>query len=61
MKEVINETATQEEAQLKEETVQQSTTDTTTTKTDRTGRTGRTGKPTVKVTPKGQAYWNSQY
>ena len=42
----------------KEETVQQSTTNTTTTKT---GRIGRTSKPTVKVTPKGQAYWDSQY
>ena len=45
----------------KKETVQQSTTNTTTTKTGRTGRTGRTSKPTVKVTPKGQAYWDSQY
>lgn len=42
----------------KKETVQQSTTNTTTTKT---GRTGRTDKSTVKVTPKGQAYWDSQY
>ena len=36
-------------------------TNTVTTKTGRTGRTGRTGKSTVKVTPKGQAYWDSQY
>lgn len=42
----------------KEETVQQSTTNTTTTKTN---RTNRTSKPTIKVTPKGQAYWDSQY
>ena len=42
----------------KEETVQQSATNTTTTKT---GRTGRISKSTVKVTPKGQAYWDSQY
>ena len=45
----------------KKETVQQSTTNTTTTKTGRTGRTGKTGKPIVKVTPKGQAYWDKQY
>lgn len=47
-----------DEYKNKEETVQQSTTDTTTTKT---GRTGRISKPTVKVTPKGQAYWDKQY
>ena len=35
--------------------------DTVTTKTSRTGRTGRISKPTVKVTPKGQAYWDKQY
>lgn len=32
-----------------------------TTKTDKTNRTNRINKPTVKVTPKGQAYWDSQY
>lgn len=47
-----------DEYKNKKETVQQST---TTTKTGRTGRTGRISKPTVKVTPKGQAYWDSQY
>lgn len=50
-----------DEYKNKEETTQQSTTTTTTTKTGRTGRTGRTSKSTVKVTPKGQAYWDSQY
>ena len=39
--------------------------DTVTTKTGRTGRTGtgtgRTGKSAIKVTPKGQAYWDKQY
>ena len=47
-----------DEYKNEEETVQQSTTDTTTTKT---GKTGRISKPTVKVTPKGQAYWDKQY
>lgn len=42
----------------KEETVQQPTINTTTTKTN---RTNRTSKPIVKVTPKGQAYWDKQY
>lgn len=32
-----------------------------TTKTNRTNRTNRVNKPTIKVTPKGQAYWDSQY
>ena len=47
-----------DEYKNEEKTVQQSTTNTTTTKTN---RTGRTGKSTVKVTPKGQAYWDKQY
>lgn len=29
--------------------------------TTKTNRTNRTSKPTVKVTPKGQAYWDKQY
>ena len=33
----------------------------TNTVTTKTGRTGRTSKPIVKVTPKGQAYWDKQY
>ena len=63
---VVNETV-QTPVSTPETTVPQTntsttnTTNTTTTKTDRTGRTGRTGKSTVKVTPKGQAYWDSQY
>lgn len=46
-----------DEYKNEEETVQQSTTDT------KTNRTGRTGKTVIKnkVTPKGQAYWDSQY
>ena len=47
-----------DEYKNEEKIVQQSTTNTTTTKT---GRTGRTGKPAIKVTPKGQAYWDKQY
>ena len=44
-----------DEYKNEEKTAQQSTT------TTKTGRTGRTGKSTVKVTPKGQAYWDKQY
>lgn len=40
---------------------QPATTSAVTTKTSRTNRIARTSKPTVKVTPKGQAYWDSQY
>ena len=47
-----------DEYKNEEETVQQSATNTTTTKTN---RTNRTSKPTLKVAPKGQAYWDSQY
>ena len=50
-----------DEYKNEEKTAQQSTTNTTTTKTGRTGRTNRTGKSAIKVTPKGQAYWDSQY
>ena len=47
-----------DEYKNEEKTAQQSTTNTATTKTS---RTGRTSKSTVKVTPKGQAYWDKQY
>ena len=49
-----------DEYRNKEETVQQSTTNTTTTKTNRTGKTNKNAIRS-KITPKGQAYWDSQY